>query len=137
MLPSRENHLFNIHLIWCCHYTHAPLISFACSTRIKKNDIEDCFTLKKDIKRLIAKGYLKHLVKGHAHMECDRKDPSQPIQSLSNIQGDTFNGKRKYEKQVLTTAYQHNSRYELITFTLKDGEGATYSHEDILVISIV
>lgn len=31
-------------------------------------------------------------------MESDRKDPSQPIQALSKIQGDTFNGKRKYEK---------------------------------------
>lgn len=98
MPPSRENNLFNIHLIWYCHYTYASPRSFACSTRIKKNDIEDCFTLKKDIERLIAKGYLKHLVKGHAHMESDRKDPSQPIQALSKIQGDTFNGKRKYEK---------------------------------------
>jgi hypothetical protein len=35
----------------------------------KGHDTKDCFMLKKEIERLIAKGYLKQLVKGHAHME--------------------------------------------------------------------
>jgi len=35
--------------------------------------------LKIEIERLIAKGYLKQLVKGHAHMEQDRR--AQPIYS--------------------------------------------------------
>jgi hypothetical protein len=35
--------------------------------------------LKKEIERLIAKGYLKQFIKGHAHMEQDRR--AQPIYS--------------------------------------------------------
>jgi hypothetical protein len=32
-----------------------------------------------------AKGYLKQLVKGHAHMEQDREEPSQSTQALPKI----------------------------------------------------
>ena len=45
----------------------------------KGHDTKDYFMLKKEIERLTAKGYLKQLVKGHAHMEQDRR--AQPIYS--------------------------------------------------------
>jgi hypothetical protein len=41
--------------------------------------------VEKEIERLIAKGYLKQLVKGHAHMEQDREEPSQSTQALPKI----------------------------------------------------
>jgi len=59
--------------------------------------------VEKEIERLIAKGYLKQLVKGHAHMEQDREEPSQSTQALPKInvilkgtpvRGDTSSGKK-------------------------------------------
>ena len=76
--------------------------------------MEHYYTLKKDIERLITKGYLNQFVKGHAHMKRDRENPSQLAQALLEINvilggtlagGDTSNEKRKYEKQVLIMAH--------------------------------
>jgi hypothetical protein len=44
----------------------------------KRHDIEDCFILKKEIEKLIANGYLKKFIKGHAHIEYDREELNQP-----------------------------------------------------------
>jgi hypothetical protein len=41
--------------------------------------------LRKEIKRLIVKGYLKQLIKGNAHMDQDKEEPIQPSQALLEI----------------------------------------------------
>jgi hypothetical protein len=55
-----------------------PSRSLSYSTRIKKHDKEDRFILKKEIERLIDKGYLKQFVKGHAYIKYGREEPSLP-----------------------------------------------------------
>jgi hypothetical protein len=95
---------------------------------------------------LIGKCYLKQFIKRHVHLERDREEPSQPVQTLPEItvilngtlaRGDTYNGKRKYRKYVFTTAHQQNLWYEPLTFTLENREKVTHLHEDALAISIV
>jgi len=41
--------------------------------------------LRNEIERLIFKGYLKKFVKGNAHVNQDKEEPSQPIQALLEV----------------------------------------------------
>jgi len=109
-----------------------------------KHDTKDCLMLKKKIGRLITKGYLKQFVKRHIHIEKDREKPNQPTQVMPKIsvilkstsaRRDTFNGKRKYRKHVLTTNHHQNPWHKPIIFTLEDGKWVSYPHENVLVIS--
>jgi hypothetical protein len=55
----------------------------------------------------------------------------------TSVGRDTTNNKRKYGKQVLTTARQQSPWHKPIIFTLKDEEEVTYPYKDAFIIYMV
>jgi hypothetical protein len=73
----------------------------------KGHEIKQCYTLKNEIERLIAKGYVQQFVRRDTRADLDGEESNQPNQVLLEInvilggistRGDSGSGKRKYRK---------------------------------------
>lgn len=60
--------MFNTHLLWHRLHTCSFNYFFNIFHNEKRHDTKDYFMLKNEIETLISKGYLKHFVKGNAHI---------------------------------------------------------------------
>jgi hypothetical protein len=76
--PSKENDFVCYPSLMVLPSHTRAFKKFELFHKYKKHDKEDRFILKKEIERLIDKGYLKQFVKGHAYIKYGREEPSLP-----------------------------------------------------------
>lgn len=82
-------------------------------------------------------------MKRDTHIELGREESNQVLPEINMILGGTStrgnggNGKKNIWSKSLPTTHLLNAWHEPILFTLEDGEGVTFSHENSPVISIV